>query len=138
DATLPMPLAPPVMSATLPSRRPTFGTVRRGPLAVKPGRPDPPIIEAGPQGGRIRMAEQLLLGGERSHALDGKTFSVIEPATARAMAEVAEAGPEDARRAVDVAARAFEAGAWPRTSATDRGHVLLRASSLVRDRLEDP
>jgi len=53
------------------------------------------------------------------------------------MAEVAEAGPEDARRAVDVALRAFEEGPWPRTSATERGRVLLRASVLVRERLED-
>ncbi|TMK45475.1 MAG: aldehyde dehydrogenase, partial [Actinobacteria bacterium] len=48
-----------------------------------------------------------------------------------------EAGPEDARRAVDVAVRAFDEGAWPRTSATLRGRVLLRASAMVRDRLED-
>jgi acyl-CoA reductase-like NAD-dependent aldehyde dehydrogenase len=53
------------------------------------------------------------------------------------MAEVAEAGPEDARRAVDVAVRAFDEGPWPRTSATVRGRVLLRASTLVRERLED-
>jgi acyl-CoA reductase-like NAD-dependent aldehyde dehydrogenase len=33
--------------------------------------------------------------------------------------------------------RAFEEGPWPRTSATERGRVLLRASFLVRERLED-
>jgi acyl-CoA reductase-like NAD-dependent aldehyde dehydrogenase len=82
-------------------------------------------------------AEQLVVGGERRPAAEDKTFTVIEPGTGAPMAEVAEAGPEDARRAVDVAVRAFDEGAWPRTSATARGRVLLRASVLVRERLED-
>jgi acyl-CoA reductase-like NAD-dependent aldehyde dehydrogenase len=79
----------------------------------------------------------LVLGGEVRPAAEGKTFGVIEPGTGAPMAEVAEAGPEDARRAVDVAVRAFDEGPWPRTSATVRGRVLLRASTLVRERLED-
>jgi betaine-aldehyde dehydrogenase len=53
------------------------------------------------------------------------------------MARVAEAGPRDAARAVEAALVAFEQGAWPRTSATERGRVLLRAAGMVRDRLED-
>jgi acyl-CoA reductase-like NAD-dependent aldehyde dehydrogenase len=82
-------------------------------------------------------AELLVLGGKRTPAAEHGTFSVIEPWSGAPMAEVAEAGPEDARRAVDVALRAFEEGPWPRTSATERGRVLLRASFLVRERLEE-
>jgi acyl-CoA reductase-like NAD-dependent aldehyde dehydrogenase len=81
--------------------------------------------------------ELLVLGGESRPAAEGRTFGVIEPGTGAPMAEVSEAGPEDARRAVDVAVRAFEEGPWPRTSATVRARVLLRASTLVRERLED-
>jgi acyl-CoA reductase-like NAD-dependent aldehyde dehydrogenase len=81
--------------------------------------------------------ELLVLGGEGRPAAEGRTFGVIEPGTGAPMAEVSEAGPEDARRAVDVAVRAFDEGPWPRTSATVRGRVLLRASTLVRERLED-
>ncbi len=81
--------------------------------------------------------ESLIIGGERVSAAEGATFDVIEPATGSAMADVAEAGPEDARRAVDVAHRAFEEGRWPRTPATQRGRVLLKASTLLRERLED-
>jgi acyl-CoA reductase-like NAD-dependent aldehyde dehydrogenase len=81
--------------------------------------------------------ELLVLGGEGRPAAEGKTFGVIEPGTGAPMADVAEAGPEDARRAVDVAVRAFDEGPWPRTSATLRGRVLLRASAMVRERLED-
>ncbi len=56
------------------------------------------------------MAELLMVGGERIAASEGKTFEVVEPSTAVSMAEVAEAGPEDAHRAVDVALEAFEEG----------------------------
>ena len=82
-------------------------------------------------------AELLVVGGERRPAAEGKSFAVTEPGTGAPMAEVAEAGPEDARQAVDTAVRAFEEGPWPRTAATLRGRVLLRASAMVRERLED-
>jgi acyl-CoA reductase-like NAD-dependent aldehyde dehydrogenase len=81
--------------------------------------------------------ESLIIGGERVSAAEGATFDVIEPGTGSSMADVAEAGPEDARRAVGVAHRAFEEGPWPRTPATQRGRVLLKASTLLRERLED-
>ncbi len=82
-------------------------------------------------------AEQLILGGERRPAADGSTFAVIEPGTGKPFAEVARAGTEDAERAVHSAHNAFEEGPWPRTSATERGRVLLRTAALVRERLEE-
>jgi acyl-CoA reductase-like NAD-dependent aldehyde dehydrogenase len=81
--------------------------------------------------------EQLVLGGRRVDAAEGRATAVVEPATAEPMAEVAEAGAEDARRAVDLAVEAFERGPWPRTSARERGRVLTRASFLIRERQED-
>jgi acyl-CoA reductase-like NAD-dependent aldehyde dehydrogenase len=83
------------------------------------------------------MPELMVLGGERVAAALGKTFEVIEPATESSMAEVAEAGAEDVRRAVDVAVEAFDQGVWPRTPARERGRVLTKASLLIRERLED-
>src|SRR2546429_8242986 len=82
-------------------------------------------------------SEHLVLGGERALSAEGKTFSVIEPGTGKPFAEVAEAGTQDVERAVQSAHRAFEEGRWPRLSATERGRILLRASTLVRERLED-
>jgi acyl-CoA reductase-like NAD-dependent aldehyde dehydrogenase len=78
--------------------------------------------------------ELMVLGGERVPSAAGTTADVIEPATGVPMTAVAEAGPEDARRAVDIASDAFEAGPWPRMNATERGRVLLRAAGLVRER----
>src|SRR5260370_29222391 len=83
------------------------------------------------------MRGLLVLGGGGVAAAEGKTFAVIEPGTGKPFAEVAEAGPEDAERAVQIAYRAFEEGRWPRLSATERGRVLLQAATLVRQRLED-
>jgi acyl-CoA reductase-like NAD-dependent aldehyde dehydrogenase len=83
------------------------------------------------------QSEQLVLGGKRVPAAEGKTFSVIEPAQGKPFTEVAEAGTEDVERAVQTAYQAFDEGKWPRLSATERGRVLLKASFLVRERLED-
>ena len=82
-------------------------------------------------------SEHLVLGGERALSAEGKTFSVTEPGTGKPFAEVAEAGIQDVERAVQGANLAFEEGRWPRLSATERGRILLRASTLVRERLED-
>ncbi len=81
--------------------------------------------------------ELLMLGGQTSASADGKTFEVIEPGTAAPMAEVAEAGPQDAALAVTAAAKAFAEGAWPRMSARERGRVLTKASFLIRERQEE-
>jgi acyl-CoA reductase-like NAD-dependent aldehyde dehydrogenase len=83
------------------------------------------------------MTELLMLGGVRTAAADGATTTVIEPSTGEPAWEVAAAGGEDARRAVDVAARAFDGSAWSRMSARARGRVLTAASFLIRERLED-
>lgn len=80
--------------------------------------------------------EYFVLGGERVPAVSGKTFAVLEPGHGTAFAEVAEAGLEDVERAVRLAHQTFEAGSWSRFSATERGRILLRASILVRERLE--
>jgi acyl-CoA reductase-like NAD-dependent aldehyde dehydrogenase len=83
------------------------------------------------------MTELLMLGGERVGAAEGATTKVVEPATGEPAWEVAEAGPEDAGRAVGVAARAFDEGVWPRMAARVRGRVLMRASFLIRERQEE-
>jgi len=83
------------------------------------------------------MTELLVLGGERVAAADGATDHVIEPSTATAMAEVAKGGADDARRAVDIAVRAFDEGAWSGMSARERGRLLTKASFLIRERQEE-
>src|ERR671910_2043329 len=83
------------------------------------------------------MTELLVLGGERVAAADGAVTDVVEPSTGEVAWEVAQASAEDARKAVDVAVEAFESGPWRRMSARERGHVLTKASFLIRERQEE-
>jgi len=83
------------------------------------------------------MTELLVLGGERVPAAAQATTDVLEPATGAPAWQVARADAADAARAVDIASRAFEQGAWRRLSARERGRILTRASFLIRDRQED-
>ncbi|MCB1031863.1 MAG: aldehyde dehydrogenase [Acidimicrobiales bacterium] len=82
------------------------------------------------------MAEQLIIAGERHDAASGETFTVIEPATGAALADVAKAGPADVDLALSAATAAFNdgRGTWARTSATERGRVLHRVAELLRER----
>ncbi len=80
------------------------------------------------------MTELLVLGGVRVAAADGATADVIEPATGAPGWEVSRGSEEDAKRAVDVAARAFDEGPWRRMSARERGRILTKASFLIRER----
>ena len=78
----------------------------------------------------------LLIGGERVPAADGATFTVTDPSTGEQLATIAKAGPPDLERAITTARAAFDSGVWADTDATARGKVLLRAASLIRERLE--
>jgi len=82
------------------------------------------------------MTENLLIAGERRASIDGATFTVINPATGRELAEVSQAGTSDLELALSAATKAFS-GAWPQTSATTRGRVLYAVASRIRARAEE-
>lgn len=56
----------------------------------------------------------LLVGGRRTPAADGRTFSVLDPAHGTPIAEVALAGRPDVDRAVAAARAALTAPEWAR------------------------
>ena len=58
-----------------------------------------------------------------------KTFAVTDPATGEELARVPDLGPEDARRAIDAAHRAFPA--WSAKTAKDRAIILRRWFDLI-------
>jgi betaine-aldehyde dehydrogenase len=62
---------------------------------------------------------------------------IINPATGEVVARAPESTAEDVDRAVSSARRAFDESDWPRTSAVDRGRMLLRLAELVRARAEE-
>jgi len=77
---------------------------------------------------------QLFIDGTWCDAEGGALFESIDPATGVSWARMPAAGEADVNRAVSAAARAFEAGPWPRMTATQRGRLLSRLADLVADR----
>ena len=76
-------------------------------------------------------AYRMLIDGEWVEARSGRTFGVMNPATAEPMATVPDAGAEDVDGAVEAARRAFEGG-WRDATAQERGRVLFRIADTVR------
>ena len=60
----------------------------------------------------VTKSHRLLIGSERLEASDGRTFTTLDPATGREIAEVAHGGSEDIDRAVAAARAAFAEGPW--------------------------
>ena len=81
------------------------------------------------------VPRQLLIGGTWVDATGGATFDVLDPSTGEVLCAVADAGPDDGRRALDAAVRAQVgfAGSSPR----ERADILTRAFELLHERIDD-
>ncbi len=75
---------------------------------------------------------KLLIGGSWVDAATGKTFETRDPATEELIANVAQAGPEDAGRAVRAARAALEDGPWGTMRASERSRLMFKFADLVR------
>lgn len=69
-------------------------------------------------------------------AADGRTREVFDPATGEVVMQVPESGRPDVEVAIAAARRAFDEGPWRTTNCRDRGRVLIRAATLLRERAE--
>jgi acyl-CoA reductase-like NAD-dependent aldehyde dehydrogenase len=85
---------------------------------------------------RMRDDWHLVVGGERREGRGG-VATILEPATGAPLVEVAQADEGDLDDALTAAANEFETGEWARTSATERGRVLLEVARLLRERHEE-
>ena len=79
--------------------------------------------------------EGLVIDGERVAAAEGRTFETVNPASGDVFRTVAEAGVEDADRAVHAAARAFED--WGQRTPIQRGKVLYRWADLLEEHADE-
>jgi aldehyde dehydrogenase (NAD+) len=86
--------------------------------------PRPRLLDAGPT--------RLLIGGRWQPAASGRTFPSTNPSTGQVIAEQAEAGREDADRAI-AAARAALAGPWGRMSPRDRQQLIWQLADAVEE-----
>ena len=74
----------------------------------------------------------MYIGGESVASRSGKFFPAYDPSTEEIIAEVPEANAADVDRAVTAARTAFDSGAWPQTTAQERGRILFRIAERVR------
>jgi acyl-CoA reductase-like NAD-dependent aldehyde dehydrogenase len=74
--------------------------------------------------GFLQREHRLLIGGEWVGARSGDSLELLDPATGKAIARTAAAGPKDIDSAVTAAREAFTRGAWPAMAPSERGRLL--------------
>ncbi len=77
---------------------------------------------------------QQHIGGEWRNALNGATWSVINPATEETIREVPFGDESDCRAAIEASFLAFPA--WSRSTPYQRSAILKKAADLMRERVE--
>ena len=80
--------------------------------------------------------KKLFIGGEWVAAQQGETLDVVAPATGEVFEQITRGRAVDVDRAVRAAQEALE-GPWGRTSALERGRILMRIGQKVLERAED-
>jgi aldehyde dehydrogenase (NAD+) len=86
------------------------------------------------QGGRGEV--RMLIGGELVEAASGKRFENINPANEEVLGEVADASPEDMRRAIAAARQAFDRSDWS-TNRTLRKRCLEQLQEALESEREE-
>lgn len=80
------------------------------------------------------MNQQILhmyVNGRWTDAEGGNWREIIDPATEHVIAQVPEGSDADADRAIEAARRAFDDGAWRRTSARDRARIVYEIGEAI-------
>jgi betaine-aldehyde dehydrogenase len=75
---------------------------------------------------------RMYVNGEHLESASGAWFPVYDPSTEEIMAEVPEASSADVDRAAKAARAAFDFGAWPQTTAQERGRLLFKLAEKIR------
>ena len=83
----------------------------------------------------MAAVENLLIDGQRVPSAEGRTFDTVNPATGAVFRTVAEAGAEDADRAVHAAARALDD--WAARTPIQRAKVLYRWADLIEEHADE-
>ncbi len=81
------------------------------------------------------VPKQLLIGGAWREATGGGRLAVTDPATEATLCEIADAGEDDARAALDAACAAQ--GQWAATAPRERGEILRRAFAAIAARTDE-
>jgi len=85
----------------------------------------------------VSRPRKMFIDGKWVEAASGKTFPTYNPATGEVLAQIAEGDREDIDRAVKAARKAFESGAWPEMTASQRGRLIWKLGDLIEEHLEE-
>ncbi|ESZ98374.1 betaine aldehyde dehydrogenase [Sclerotinia borealis F-4128] len=80
-------------------------------------------------------AQQLYYDGKVQQATSNETFSTVNPATGKPLADVQKASPSDIDSAVASARKAFPS--WSQTPPIVRSRILLKAVEILRERNDE-
>ena len=75
---------------------------------------------------------EMLIGGKFVAAASGATREIFDPASGELVGVVPESSREDVKKAILAAREAFDRGPWRKTSALERGKLLLKIGDLIR------
>ena len=79
----------------------------------------------------VKLSE-MLIGGKFVAAANGATREIFDPASGELVGVVPESSREDVKKAIQAAREAFDLGPWRKTSALERGKLLLKIGDLIR------
>jgi len=82
----------------------------------------------------MELSYKQLIGGEWSDASNGRTMTVLDPATEEIVREVPYGTAADCHAAIDAAQRAFSS--WAGRTPYERGAILKRTAELIRVRAD--
>ena len=82
-----------------------------------------------------KAVQGLHIGGEWTEASSGETFEDHDPFTGDVVASVPAGTREDARRAIEAAAKAFPG--WSQAPPAQRQRIFLKAADILESRIED-
>jgi len=85
----------------------------------------------------LKREPRLFIGGEWVESKSKERISVVDPATGREIASVADANAADVNAAVAAARAAFESGAWPQMLPADRQALLWKLSDLIEKHMDE-
>lgn len=79
----------------------------------------------------LKARHQLFIGGQSVDAIEGGRRDVLDPATGKVIASVADGTARDVDRAAKAAREAFDKGPWARMKPNDRMKILWRLAELI-------
>jgi len=86
---------------------------------------------------KLKFRTQAFIDGRFCSAASRQTYTSINPATGKPLAEIASCEAPDVDAAVKAARRAFENGVWARCPAAQRKRVMLKLADLIEENLAE-